>query len=373
MSHLARFIRDNVEQILQEWESFARGLPIGEGMDVAALRDHAAQMLAFIAADLDSPQTAHAQHQKAMGASDADKRSVVTAAQEHGAGRAVSGFSVAQMVSEFRALRASVTRLWLTEERRPTPADMQDLIRFNESIDQAIAESITRYSGEVGQAKERFLAILGHDLRTPLGAVITSTSFMLETGELREPHLTLVQRISSSSRRMNQLVEDLLDFTRSRFGDSIPIVRADTDLRKIVTDVAAEMGASYPDSAIQVETSGHLRGEWDSARIFQALVNLVGNAVQHGAPDATIQLRARGLPAQVELSVHNDGPLIPRERIARLFHEMSNTRQTGWRDKKHLGLGLYIVDKIVTAHGGTIQVSSTQAAGTTFTIHLPRN
>lgn len=372
MPRLAQFIRDNTERILQEWEAFARGLPLGGTMDVAALRDHAAQMLEVITADLDRPQTSDQQQSKARGLSDADRRLTLTAAQEHGAGRADSGFSVAQMVSEFRALRASVTRLWINDGRQKEVTDMEDLIRFNEAIDQAIAESITRYSGAIGQSKERFLAILGHDLRTPLGAIITATNFMLETGELREPHLTLITRVASSSRRMHQMVEDLLDFTRTRFGDSIPIVRGDADLRRIVTDVASEMGTTYPDSSVQVETSGDLRGQWDSDRLAQVLTNLIGNAIQHGSPDAPIRVVARGLPSEVQFSVHNKGPFIPKERLANLFDAMERARSDGTRDKRHLGLGLYIVERIVSAHGGSIEVNSTREDGTTFIVHLPR-
>lgn len=372
MPRLAQFIRDNSERILQEWETFARGMPVGGTMDVAALRDHAAQMLEVIAKDLDAPQSAVQQDTKARGRADADRRTTLTAAQEHGAGRADSGFSVAQMVAEFRALRASVTRLWLNHDRQKAATDIEDLIRFNEAIDQAIAESITRYSGAIGESKERFLAILGHDLRTPLGAVITSTRFMLDTAELPEPHLTLVTRIASSARRMNQMVEDLLDFTRTRFGDSIPIVRATVDLRRIVTDVASEIGTTYPDSSVQVETSGDLRGQWDGDRLAQALTNLIGNAVQHGAPESPIRVHARGLPKEVQVSIHNDGPFIPKEQLANLFDAMERARSDGARDKRHLGLGLYIVQKIVSAHGGSIEVNSTRDQGTTFTVHLPR-
>jgi signal transduction histidine kinase len=372
MPRLAPFIRANNERILMEWETFARALPIGGTMDVAALRDHAAQMLAVIADDLEAPQTDREQHSKAQGDSDADQRSLLTAAQEHGAGRADSGFSVGQMVAEFRALRASVTRLWLGELRGEADTDLDDLVRFNEAIDQAIAESITRYSGEIAQSKERFLAILGHDLRNPLGAIIMSSGFMLETGELAEPHLTLVKRIASSSRRMNQMVEDLLDFTRTRFGDSIPIVRGDADLRKIVTDVANETGARYPDSAIQVQTSGDLRGQWDCDRLAQAITNLVSNAIQHGAAGEAIKVNARGTAGEVQLSIQNEGAVIPADRLARMFDAMANARRDGVRDKVHLGLGLYIVEKIVSAHGGSIDVTSSKKDGTTFSMRLPR-
>ena len=118
----------------------------------------------------------------------------MTAAQEHGAGRAGSGFTVGQMVAEFRALRASVTRLWLAEDAGVARTDLTDLIRFNEAIDQAIAESVSRFSQAVAGTQERFLAILSHDLRTPLGAIITATRFMLDAGDLEEPNRTLVSR-----------------------------------------------------------------------------------------------------------------------------------------------------------------------------------
>ena len=119
----------------------------------------------------------------------------MTAAQEHGAGRAGSGFTVGQMVAEFRALRASVTRLWLAEEIDAARTDLTDLIRFNEAIDQAIAESVSRFSQAVAGTQERFLAILSHDLRTPLGAIITPHASCSTRGTSRS-------RIEPSSRAL---------------------------------------------------------------------------------------------------------------------------------------------------------------------------
>ena len=204
---LADFIVAHREPILVEWEEFARTCSPASGtMDVDALRDHADQMLTVIAADLETPQDKVEQTEKSKGRADAEEPDPTTAAEEHGAGRAESGFTVEQMVAEYRALRASVIRLWTREKGELVPADVEDLTRFNEAIDQALAESVAEYNEELEQSKEMFLAILGHDLRTPLGAISTAASFMLDLEELEEPHRTLVTRIAGSAERTIQMV-----------------------------------------------------------------------------------------------------------------------------------------------------------------------
>jgi signal transduction histidine kinase len=370
---LSGFIRDNVEPILAEWETFARSLPGGGDMDVVALRDHAKEMLLVIARDLERPQSDLAQDEKARGGRDAVEAWDTTAAQEHGTGRAGSGFTVGQMVAEFRALRACVTRLWLAEAAGAGQSDLTDLIRFNEAIDQAIAESVSRFSHAIAQTQERYLAILSHDLRTPLGAIITATRFMLDAGGLEEPNLTLVTRASSSARRMNQMVLDLVEFTRTRLDDAIPVVRSEVDGRRLIQDVVLEIAGSYPDSVVQVETGGDLSGAWDADRLTQALTNLVGNAVQHGAHGKPIRVSGRGAGDEVTFSVLNEGPPIPAEQQAAIFQEghTVGARHAGV-DRRHQGLGLYIVERIVAAHGGGVSVRSSEEEGTIFTIRLPR-
>ncbi len=376
MPRLSSFIRQHVEPILDEWETFARSLPQGEAMDVSALRDHAKDMLATIADDLDAPQTPEEQTGKARGDSDAATDAAPTPAQEHGAGRAESGFTVGQMVAEFRALRASVMRLWSQTQQHTRSEDLADMTRFNEAIDQAIAESITRYTHEIGQSKERFLAILGHDLRTPVGAIVTSTSFMLDTaeesGDLPQRYRSLIEGVSRSARRMNRLVADLLEFARVSFGDAIPMQRVPTDLGRLVSDVVAEVRASYPKHTFECVTSGALEGEWDSDRLFQALINLVSNAVQHGSRDLPIRVSARGEANEVVLTVHNGGAAIPPDEVAQMSQGMIPGASNDDGDRRHLGLGLYIVDKIITAHGGRLLLRSNASDGTTFALHLPR-
>src|SRR4029079_4880675 len=159
--------------------------------------------------------------EKSKGNAPADASGIFTAAEVHGAVRAESGFTLAEMVSEYRALRASIIRLWTKEKGTLTGDDLGDLMRFNEAIDQATSESITRFMQDLDRSKEMFIAILGHDLRSPLDAVIMSTQFMLERGELQQQDIDLVTGALRSARRMNRMVNDLLDFTRSRLGAGV--------------------------------------------------------------------------------------------------------------------------------------------------------
>jgi len=373
---LAEFIRTHREPIMAEWEAFARTCtPASGAMDIKALRDHASEMLDVIADDLDVAQSSRQQSDKARGrAPDGD--GTPTAAEEHGAGRAESGFSIEQMVSEYRALRASVIRLWTVERGGLALEDLEDLTRFNEAVDQSLAESVTRYTQELDDSKEMFLAILGHDLRTPLGAVLTSAQFMLGTGELKEPHLTLTQRIASSSTRMVHMVGALLDFTRSRLGGGIPIERAGMNMGKAVHDVVDEIAAAHPSRTIEIDARGEQQGDWDCPRISQVLTNLVVNALEHGDDGSVVTIETRGNDREITISVHNQGPVIPPEQLNGIFMPMKprdpDRHAVAAGPSGNLGLGLYIAERIVNAHQGRIDVQSSDAEGTTFTVHLPR-
>jgi signal transduction histidine kinase len=373
---LAEFIGANAEPILQEWVAFARSCgPAAAVMDETALRDHALAMLRTIVADLRTKQTDLEQSEKSKGNADSTSADPDTAAEVHGAGRAWSGFTVGEMVSEYRALRASVIRLWIKANGALAGVDLDDLVRFNEAIDQAIAESITRYTEDLDHSKEMFLAVLGHDLRSPLGAVLMSSQFMLDSGGLEEPNLTLTTRIARSARRMNEMVDDLLDFTRSQLGSGVPIVRAPMDMAKVVRQAVDEMEAAQPDSIFEVSTSGDMSGEWDEARMSQVLANLLGNAAQHGTAEQPISVSTVGERDEVVVSVHNYGKAIPNSEIFGIFSPFKRLKAgvPVERDSSNLGLGLFIANRIVTAHSGTIDVESSVDEGTFFTIRLPRD
>jgi signal transduction histidine kinase len=311
---------------------------------------------------------------KSEGKSDAepDSGGSDTAAQSHGAARAESGFTVEQMVSEYRALRASVTRLWIEAAGELSRKDLDDLIRFNEAIDQALAESTSRFTQDLEHSKEMFLGMLGHDLRTPLGAIIGSAHIMVNTKDLPEIALKRAFLILNSSQRMNALVGDLLDFTRSRLGRGIPIVRVDMDIAKVCRQTVEEIAALYPQRVVNFDATGEVQGQWDRARITQAFSNVISNAVQHGSDKTPINVVVRGGADDVEVAVQNRGPVIPANQLDKIFnplHRIEGDKPVAPRE--NLGLGLYITERIVAAHEGTIRVESSDE-NTTFTIHLPK-
>lgn len=373
---LHEFIQGHRERILEEWESFARTVSPASGtMDVTALRDHADEMLTVIAADLRTAQTEHQQAEKSKGRAE-ERKTLTTAAEEHGAARAASGYSIEEMVAEYRALRASVLNLWTGAVGELKAEDIDDLIRFNEAIDQSLAESVTEFNQNVEEAKEMFLAILGHDLRTPLGAIHTSARFMVETGELREPHLTLTERIVRSAARSVGMVGELLDFTRSRLGGGIPVVRKTVNLGRLLREAVDEVSAAHTGCEFRVDTRKEQSGKWDGARLSQALVNLLSNACQHAPPGTPISVGLDAVADDVAITIHNMGAVIAGDRLDGLFNPMKTREASAVAapggPTGGLGLGLYIAERIVHAHGGRIDVESAEMKGTTFTVHLPR-
>ena len=369
---LADFIVGNRAAILAEWLEFAKTCSTASGsMGSIALSDHAGEMLTVIARDLKTPQDKQEQAEKSKGQAPASGPEGSTAAERHGKGRAESGFSLDEMVAEYRALRATVIRLWTKEKGQLDSTDVEDLTRFNEAIDQSLTESITQFTQDLDNSKEMFLAILGHDLRTPIGAISTAAKFMLETKELVEPHLTLTTRIVSSATRMNGMVGALLDFTRSRLGGGIPITRAPMNMGKTVHDVVSEIEAAHAGRKIEVNARGSLKGDWDCARMSQVLTNLIGNALEHGSDRTGVDVNVVADDEEITIAIHNRGAAIPVAQLDGIFGAMKKQESTG-NQTGNLGLGLYIADQIVHAHKGKIVVESSEERGTTFTVHLPR-
>jgi signal transduction histidine kinase len=367
---LSEFIIRNMELILGEWEKFARTIPAAEGMDTKALRDHAEKMLKAFAHDLLQYQSAAQQAAKSKGRAPEPLCKDETAATSHGTDRFVVGFDLKALVSEYRALRATVTRLWTPEvcsEDRET-----QLSRFNEAIDQALHESVLRYSDEFNRARELFLGVVGHDLRTPLGAILNSAHYLLQANELSAEQIKATAAIQRSGMRIEKMLSDLLDVTRTRLGGTLPIEPKPMDLSRTVKHVTEEAHAFHPTRRVVFTATGDCHGTWDEPRLHQLLSNLVENAIRHGATKKPVKVEAVGKADEVQIAVHNDGDPILQSEMRRIFEPMKQA-EDGPKRAEGLGLGLYIARAIATAHHGAIDVESTKKRGTTFTVRLPHH
>ena len=373
---LAQFITENLEQILVEWEAFASSLLApGQTMTSLALRDHARQILQAVAEDIETNQTDLEQAYKSQGFVPIAK-ATRTAAMTHGALRHLAGFDLRQLAAEFRALRASVLRLWLKRGAQDATAFYQ-MTRFNESIDQALAESIANYSDEVARSRDTFLAILGHDLRDPLSAIGNSSLYLGAPGLLPGgAPFEAVRRITRSAAKMSAMIRDLLEYTRTRLGRAIPISPKAASMEEICSLALDEIRAAYPERVFRLETSGNLNGRFDSERLQQVLSNLLSNAVRHGEASQPITLAASGAPDHVTVQVKNRGHPIPADQLQVIFNPLvqipSGLVGADGSASNSLGLGLYIAHEIVAMHGGTIVAESSQQNGTVFSARLPR-
>ena len=268
------------------------------------------------------------------------------------------------MLAEFRALRASVLRLYeLTGE-----ADLAGVRRFNEALDEALTESMTRYGAQTDLYRDQFVGILSHDLRTPLGAITAGAALLAHAAADDQRQSRIAARILNSAQRMERMIADLLDLTRTRLGGAIPLKAGPTDLQSVCEEVVLEIQATHPEAVVRFESRGDVTGHWDADRLAQLVSNLVGNAIEHGA-EAPVTLVASEAGERVRLTVHNNGDPIPPQARATLFEPLS--RGTS-HSPRNLGLGLFIARAIVIAHGGEIAVTSTAESRTTFEVALPR-
>ncbi|MEX3815052.1 ATP-binding protein [Paraburkholderia sp. BR13439] len=369
---LADFISRDIELILAQWEAFAATLlPAAGKMGSLALRDHAQQILEAIARDLRTSQTREAQREKSLGRAPTLIDATETAAQTHAVLRARGGFNINQLAAEYRALRASVLRLWM-DDCQPDAPHLDDIIRFNEAIDQALAESLGFFSTQVDQARNLLLGMLGHDMRSPLQTIQMTASYLsaLNAGErVSEAAARLVR----SGARMQALLDDLCDFNRTRLGLGINVTPADVDLADIFTDELDQLRAIHPDRQIELELHGDTQGVWDGPRLQQLLGNLVLNAIRYGAPNAPVRVAVTGEKAGVRVEVRNSGPAIEGQLLERIFDPLQrgSDRESGPEGHGSLGLGLYIASEIAKAHGGAIEARSDEEE-TAFSVRLPR-
>jgi PAS domain S-box-containing protein len=240
-------------------------------------------------------------------------------------------------------------------------------------------QDITRQKREEAEQRARseleqqLLGIVGHDLRNPLSAILMSAA-VLRTRVTDERALKPVSRIIQSAERATRITHDLLDLTQARLGGGIPLQRREVDVHELARQVVEEHQASHPTRELRFTQEGEATGLFDGGRLSQVVANLLGNALAYSPADTPVTVHSRGEPDAVLLQVRNAGAPIPEELRAHLFEPFRRgVSGADANPNKSLGLGLFIVERIVSAHEGRIDCTSSAADGTVFTVRLPRH
>lgn len=390
---LPEFLSTNREGILQDFEDFARTHTVaGRDMDVAALRDHAAEILKGIGTDLEQPQGARDKERKSKGDGPTTSTRLSEAAERHGADRAGVEFSLSETVSEFRALRASVLRLWTASGLiQMDERDFRDLVRFDEAIDQTLAESANRYSSElerlqeeqaheqervaekVRQAKSDFLQIVSHELRTPLHAISGYNALlgMGVYGPMPEAQQSVLERMRFAEKHLLGIIEGILDLQRSSDETPLevhemPAAEAVDGLSTMVAPIAEKHGVDFT-----LDVDGDDASVWaNSAKLRQVLLNLITNALECTPSGGRVWVDHADTAEGACFRVHDTGPGIPLGQLEAIFEPFVQLDMSLTRERGGIGLGLAISQQLARRMGGRITATSEVGEGSTFTVVL---
>lgn len=399
---LGDFILANTEPILREWESFARSIwptpAAGSPPPLPSeLRDHADAILRATAADMATDQTLVQQALKSRGEArfQADGGVMNRASEDHGSGRATSGFHLNAVVAEYRAVRASVLALWRKSRPEPDDRDLDDLTRFNESIDQSLTHAVASYEAQVladrqalldreqaarrdaesaNRAKDLFLATLSHEMRTPLNAIVGWLDLLRRPGVTPADLHEGLDVIRRATKAQTQLIEDVLDVSRIVTGKLRLDIRPCTLSEAIHAGIdAVRPAADARDITLDIRLDTTDRPTWcDATRLQQVVWNLVSNAVKFTPKGGRIGVSLNHDHSSSQLQVTDTGNGIAADLLPYVFDRFRQADSSTRRTYGGLGLGLSIAKHIVEQHGGTIAVASEGLGkGATFTVRLP--
>nr|WP_306673728.1 sensor histidine kinase [Tahibacter caeni] len=360
---MAEFIARNHDRIVDTWQQFAEMLPSLDGrVSAAELREHAGHLLDAVVDDMRSPPQPFA----AVPAERPDARGA--GGSEHGLQRHAAGLSLVALISEFRALRAVVLRLWAGAGFVRSAGAFDDLLMFNESLDRITADAVLAFAQAAERDRALVMGIVAHDLRGPLQTASMASHILAYRHPSVGEDETLGQ-LRRSLARMVPMVDDLMSVAASGLRGPMNVQPVRMDLTALAAELVSEVTAEFPAHRFALEAAGPHVGNWDKARLGQLVSNLLRNAAVHGDPSGVVRIALREDQDSVVLSVHNRGPVIPEAERAGLFSPAA--RGSTAKSGPHLGLGLFIVREIARGHGGDVSVSSDAEHGTVFSVVLP--
>ena len=355
---LSAFIREHRNEIVRDWLARAGQLPSARGLAPPSLRDHVPDILERLA--------------DAVDRRDRGPRPLEDLPEQHGLLRFHEGYDLRQIVAEYRLLRRVIVERYtergdLSAGSRST---MEPLMVMHEAVDRAISEAVDQYSVERDRVRDRFIAILGHDLRDPLNTILFTANAQLTNADQRGAEAArAAARTRTAAERMDRMIRNLLDFARGRLGGGLTIVPTRFDAHALVSQAVQDIAQSHPDRDVRwsgQRDAADFDVEWDSDRVAQIIANLMGNALAHGHDPVIVQMTNGD--DEIAIQVSNRGE-IPSDILPHLFDPFVPDAPNTVRDG--LGLGLYIVQQIAEAHGGSVRGESSNGA-TAMTVTLPR-
>jgi len=368
---LADFIRANPDPIEQAWADFARTLtPFSANLSDSILRNDLRDVLTVMADDMETAQSSEEQQTKSKGhgprGGALDHISAI-----HARARLASGFRLEHAISEYRALRSSILFLWVRSAPKHEEIQLPEVTRFNETIDQAIAELVRRYAGKNEVLNDRFVGVLSHELRNPLNT-IGLLAQVLDKSLLEEGQRDSVARIQKNVASISRMIDDLAIMVRSRMALGLSLAKESADLGALTEETLEQLKLSNPAASFTLEKMGDVTGTWDKSRLQQMVFNLTSNAVTHSS-DQQAHIMVRAAATDVVLTISNRGTPIPTDQQPLIFEPFIHKGEAAAaQPSSGLGLGLFVVREIVQAHQGSIEVISNEHQGTIFTVRLPR-
>ncbi|HSF73489.1 MAG TPA: HAMP domain-containing sensor histidine kinase [Microcoleus sp.] len=354
-------LKQNSEKIMRMWEKRARDeVGASTHQDSLVLQDSLPLYLNQLVDELSNRIV------RTSARITADEVESTRIGKLHGQERAgYADYSITQLIFEYHLLRQVIFQV--LEEEAPLGVQDRDIIIG--SIEQAVNDAATQFSETLRDIQELFMVTLTHDLRNPINVVKMGTQLTLRRLEREDSHMEVATRMLSAINRLDSMIQNLLDASRLRSGQSLKIEFEECDFEMLVQEVVKDLSFAYGERFILVPDS-EIRTYCSRKEIRRVIENLAINAVKYGAPSTPITLTIQQTETLISLTIHNEGNPIALDAQSILFQQFRRTicaeEQTGW------GLGLFLAKSIVEAHKGTLAVESAEGKGTSFIINLPK-
>jgi signal transduction histidine kinase len=357
---VADCLKRNAEKIMQMWEVRARDeVSASLHQDSLVLQDSLPLYLNQLVDELST------RIERSPAKITADQVETTRIGKQHGHERAgYVDYTLTQLIFEYHILRQVIFQV--LEEESPLGMRERDIII--DSIEQAVNDAATQFSQTLREIQEMFMVTLTHDMRGSVNVVKMGTQLILRRLERGDSHVDVATRMLTAVDRMDAMIQNLLDASRIRAGQSLKLDFEECYLDQLLHEVIEDLSFTHGDRFVVVADST-IKSKCSRKQMRRVIENLAINAVKYGAPNTPITLTLQQTATQIELTIHNQGTPIAVEAQSILFQQFRRTvsaeEETGW------GLGLFLAKNIIEKHQGTIEVESAEDKGTSFIIKLP--